>query len=93
MNKVIISNLELEEVIEKNEISLYYHNDKIAYVTFPLLEDGAYHVTHTIVNENYAGKGIAKYLMEELTKIIISSKDEFKFDCSYAKHYFDTHNI
>ena len=64
-----------------------YHIDNyIAYITYDN-QDGNMHLTHTIVPEQLAGKGLAKILLEDVLETILKEKKKSVAKCSYIVKY------
>lgn len=63
----------------------------VAYVTFPEFEPGKVEVTHTVVNPELQGQGIAGKLMLELVKHLRQTGKRAELTCSYAIRWFARH--
>ena len=64
-----------------------YHIDGyIAYITYDD-QNGEMHLTHTIVPEELAGKGLAKMLLEDVLQEIKKDNKKAVAKCSYIVKY------
>lgn len=83
---------------EEQACKYEYHIDgHIAYITYHD-ENGNMHLTHTVVPEALAGKGLAKILLEAVLEQIKQDNKKAIAQCSYivkyleknpqARHYF-----
>ncbi len=71
----------------KEECKYEYHIDgHIAYITYDD-QNGNMHLTHTIVPEALAGKGLAKTLLEDVLKEIEKADKKAVAQCSYIVKY------
>ena len=69
------------------ECKYEYHIDgHIAYITYDD-QDGNMHLTHTIVPEELAGKGLAKMLLEDVLEQIKNANKKAVAQCSYIVKY------
>ena len=69
------------------ECKYEYHIDgHIAYITYDD-KDGNMHLTHTIVPEELAGKGLAKILLEDVLEQIKKAGKKAVAECSYVVKY------
>lgn len=69
------------------EFKYEYHIDgHIAYITYDDQADGM-HLTHTIVPEELAGKGLAKQLLEAVLQEIDKLGKKAVAQCSYIVKY------
>jgi len=69
------------------ECKYEYHIDgHIAYITYDD-QDGNMHLTHTIVPEELAGKGLAKTLLEDVLGQIEKDGKKAVAQCSYIVKY------
>lgn len=69
------------------ECKYEYHIDgHIAYITYDD-KDGNMHLTHTIVPEELAGKGLAKTLLEDVLEQIKKAGKKAVAECSYVIKY------
>ena len=69
------------------ECKYEYHIDgHIAYITYDD-QDGNMHLTHTIVPEELAGKGLAKTLLEAVLQEIEKNGKKAVAKCSYIVKY------
>ncbi len=69
------------------ECKYEYHIDgHIAYITYDD-KDGNMHLTHTIVPEELAGKGLAKILLEDVLEQIKKAGKKAVAECSYVIKY------
>ncbi len=66
-----------------------YHIDgHIAYITYDE-QNGNMHLTHTIVPEALAGKGLAKTLLEDVLQQIKKDHKKAVAQCSYVVKYLE----
>ncbi|MGB1262428.1 MAG: GNAT family N-acetyltransferase [Cognaticolwellia sp.] len=64
-----------------------YHIDgDIAYITYDE-QNGSMHLTHTVVPEALAGKGLAKILLEAVLEQINADNKKAVARCSYIVRY------
>ncbi len=69
------------------ECKYEYHIDgHIAYITYDD-QDGNMHLTHTIVPDELAGKGLAKQLLEDVLEQIRKDGKKAVAQCSYIVKY------
>ncbi len=69
------------------ECKYEYHIDgHIAYITYDD-QDGNMHLTHTIVPDALAGKGLAKMLLEDVLEQIKKDNKKAVAQCSYIVKY------
>ncbi len=69
------------------ECKYEYHIDgHIAYITYDD-QDGKMHLTHTIVPDALAGKGLAKQLLEDVLEQIKKDGKKAVAMCSYIVKY------
>lgn len=69
------------------ECKYEYHIDgHIAYITYDD-QEGKMHLTHTIVPEELAGKGLAKMLLEDVLQEIEKNGKKAVAQCSYIVKY------
>lgn len=73
------------------ECKYEYHIDShIAYITYDE-QGGNMHLTHTIVPEALAGKGLAKTLLEAVLEQIKKDNKKAVAQCSYVVKYLAKH--
>jgi diguanylate cyclase (GGDEF)-like protein len=79
-------------LIHNEKASQYeYHIDgNIAYITYDE-QNGNMHLTHTIVPEILAGKGLAKTLLEAVLEQIEKDNKKAVAQCSYIVKYLEKH--
>ena len=71
----------------KDECKYEYHIDgHCAYITYDD-QNGKMHLTHTIVPEELAGKGLAKKLLEDVLEQIKTDNKKAVAQCSYIVKY------
>ena len=71
----------------KPECKYEYHIDgHIAYITYDD-QEGKMHLTHTIVPEELAGKGLARTLLEDVLEQIKKDGKKAVAQCSYIVKY------
>ncbi len=69
------------------ECKYEYHIDEhVAYITYDD-QDGEMHLTHTIVPDALAGKGLAKQLLEDVLEQIRKDGKKAVAQCSYIVKY------
>mgnify|MGYP000014479304 FL=1 len=64
----------------------YHIEGNIAYITYDD-QDGNMHLTHTIVPDALAGKGLAKQLLEDVLEQIKKDGKKAVAKCSYIVKY------
>ena len=70
-----------------DECKYEYHIDGyVAYITYDE-QDGKMHLTHTIVPDALAGKGLAKALLEDVLQEIEKENKKAVAKCSYIVKY------
>lgn len=75
----------------EKECKYEYHIDgHIAYITYDD-QNGKVHLTHTIVPEKLAGKGLAKALLEDVLEQIKKADKKAVAQCSYVVKYQEKH--
>ncbi|MDF1880907.1 N-acetyltransferase [Sulfurimonas sp. MAG313] len=80
-----------ELIHNENENKYEYHIDgHIAYITYDD-QDGNMHLTHTIVPEELAGKGLARTLLEDVLQQIKKADKKAVAKCSYIVKYQEKH--
>lgn len=73
------------------ECKYEYHIDGyIAYITYDD-QNGNMHLTHTIVPDELAGKGLAKTLLEAVLEQIKKDNKKAVAQCSYIVRYLEKH--
>ena len=78
-------------VHNENECKYEYHIDgHCAYITYDD-QAGKMHLTHTIVPEELAGKGLARTLLEEVLEEIKKADKQAVSVCSYVVKYEEKH--
>ena len=69
-----------------------YHIDgHIAYITYDEDKEGNMHLTHTIVPEELAGKGLARTLLEDVLEEFNKTNTKVVAQCSYIVKYQEKH--
>ena len=68
----------------KNKSVAYDESEKIGECDFVEIEE-SWNITHTEVNSNYQGQGIARKLVESVLENAKKSNKTVLADCSYAK--------
>ena len=76
-------------VYETNRISLWDQDRILAYVTFPMVEEGTVCITHTVVDESLRGKKIASELLTKTAEVLSKTNQKAILECSYAKAWFE----
>ena len=75
----------------ESESKYEYHIDgHIAYITYDD-QNGEMHLTHTIVPEELAGKGLARTLLEDVLQEIKKENKKAVAQCSYIIKYQEKH--
>lgn len=77
---------------EKNQV--YFLDDqenKLAYVTFPLVAENTVEINHTFVDDSLRGQGIASQLMTAAYEVIVDQGYHLKLSCKYAIGWFEKH--
>lgn len=76
-----------ELIHNTNECKYEYHIDGyVAYITYDD-QNGNMHLTHTIVPDALAGKGLAKMLLEDVLAEIEKAGKKAVAQCSYIVKY------
>ena len=74
---------------EEDSISLLDDNgNTVAYVTYPLIEEGVVNINRTFVDGSLRGQGIAKQLMDLVYEDLVNRGLKARITCSYAVKYF-----
>ena len=69
-----------------------YHIDgHIAYITYDEDQEGNMHLTHTIVPDALAGKGLARTLLEDVLEECKKADKKAVAQCSYIVKYQEKH--
>ena len=63
-------------------------DEVLAYVTFPLVEEGVVNINRTFVDASLRGKGIASKLMDLVYEELVNRNLKARITCSYAVKYF-----
>ena len=75
----------------ENECKYEYHIDGfVAYITYED-KNGKMYLTHTIVPEELAGKGLARTLLEDVLEQIKKANKKAISVCSYIVKYEEKH--
>lgn len=75
----------------KDEFQYEYHIDEhIAYIRYDD-QNGNMHLTHTVVPEALAGKGLARTLLEDVLEVIKKENKKAVAQCSYVVKYQEKH--
>lgn len=75
----------------ESESKYEYHIDgHIAYITYDD-QNGEMHLTHTIVPDALAGKGLARTLLEDVLQEIKKENKKAVAQCSYIVKYQEKH--
>ena len=78
-------------VHNKQENKYEYHIDgHIAYITYDD-KNGKMHLTHTVVPDELAGKGLARTLLEDVLEQIKKDNKKAVAQCSYIEKYLEKH--
>ncbi len=70
-----------------NRFSLIENGEMVGYVEFEIHNDEL-SILHTVVNEKFQGRGIARSLMKEIETFANSHELKIIPICSYAAKYF-----
>lgn len=68
----------------------YHIEGHVAYITYDD-QKGNMHLTHTVVPEALAGKGLARTLLEDVLEIIKKENKKAVSKCSYIVKYEEKH--
>ena len=69
-----------------------YHIDgHVAYITYNEDADGNMELTHTIVPDALAGKGLARMLLEDVLEELKKNNKKAVAECSYIVKYQEKH--
>ena len=80
---------ELKLLKEDYAISFLDKDDNVlAYVTYPLVEDGVVNINRTYVDGKLRGQGIAKKLMDLVYEDLVKRGLKARITCLYAVKYF-----
>jgi len=80
-----------ELIHNENECKYEYHIEgHVAYITYDD-QNGEMHLTHTIVPEPLAGKGLARMLLEDVLQEIEKANKKAVAQCSYIVKYQEKH--
>ena len=69
----------------------YHIGEYIAYITYDEDENTNMHLTHTIVPEELAGKGLARTLLEDVLEELKKNNKKAVAQCSYIVKYQEKH--
>lgn len=67
------------------------HNNVLAEVTFPAVDDHTADINHTYVSDSLRGQGVAGQLMEAAAKQLKAQDKKAILTCSYAVKWFEKH--
>lgn len=67
------------------------HNNVLAEVTFPAIDDDTVDISHTYVDDSLRGQGIAGTLMEAAAQYLKARHKKAVPTCSYAVRWFEKH--
>ena len=76
----------------KREVRLYMEDDdggRYGEIILEELDGGLYDITHTLVEQRMAGKGIAGKLVEAAVLYVYEKGGKVKATCSYAQHWLE----
>ncbi|MBA6415521.1 N-acetyltransferase [Colwellia sp. 6M3] len=79
----------LEHNVEESKYE-FHIGEHIAYITYDD-QNGDMHLTHTIVPDALAGKGLAKTLLEAVLQQIKKDNKKAVAKCSYIVNYQQKH--
>ena len=77
--------------IKKEDYAITLVNEKddvLAYVTFPLVEEGVVNINRTFVDVSLRGQGVAQKLMDLVYEELVNRNLKARITCSYAVKYF-----
>ena len=76
----------------ESESKYEYHIDEhVAYITYDEDAAGNMHITHTVVPDALAGKGLARTLLEDVLEEFKKSGKKAVAQCSYVVKYQEKH--
>lgn len=75
--------------LEEQEAQAFDGNKKIGYCQFEKKFENVWDITHTVVNKEYGGQGIALKLLDEVVKNAKENNKKLIPTCSYAVKKFD----
>ena len=85
----------MEALILKNsDNKIWFETEdgkEAGYIDFPAFEKGKVEVTHTIVNEDFQGQGLAGRLTMALAEKLREDNLKAELTCSYAVKWFNKH--
>ena len=81
----------MEFQYEPNRIFNEQNGKLLAEVTFPDIDDQAYVIDKTYVDESLRGQGVAGQLIKAVVEKARSEGKTLEPLCTYARHAFDTH--
>lgn len=67
------------------------HNNVLAEVTFPAVDNHTADINHTYVSDSLRGQGVAGQLMEAAAKQLKAQDKKAILTCSYAVKWFEKH--
>jgi len=76
--------IKIEFCKSENKAVAYYGNIKVGECNFTEIENG-WNITHTEVNSDYQGQGIARKLVENIIENAKDCNKDILASCSYAK--------
>ena len=77
--------------IQKEDYAISFldkDNNLLAYVTYPLIEEGVVNINRTYVDLSLRGQGIGKKLMDLVYEDLVNRGLKARITCSYAVKYF-----
>lgn len=69
----------------------YHIDEHVAYITYDEDENGNMHITHTVVPDALAGKGLARTLLEDVLEEFKKNNKKAVAQCSYVVKYQEKH--
>lgn len=82
-------------VLHPESERIYINNPKTgmpdAEIFFPLGSDGVHSITHTVVNKELRGQGVAGLLTQAAATLIRMNGKKTRLICSYAQKWFAEH--
>lgn len=78
---------------EEKERIVYLDEEgrELAFIEFPLFDEGKAEVTHTIVDDSLKGRGIAGQLTRLMAEKFSREGIKAELTCSYAVRWFSKH--
>lgn len=74
---------------DRHQSSAYDNDKEIAYCQYEIRDENLWEITHTVVDKNYGGQGLAGKLLDEVCENARKEKVKIIPTCSYAAKKFD----